>query len=254
MEEFLKIIKEKKLMELESLKNLPFIKRSKPVLDVKKSLAIKPFIMEIKRASPSKGIINENIDVVMQAKNYEEMGAGCISVLTDRDYFKGSFSDLKMVAEAVNIPLLCKDFIIHELQIEKAYEYGADMILLIVRLLDDTTLNRLHKRARELKLNVLFELHSLTEFEKVKHLEGLFGVNSRDLDSFTIDKEKAALVLKSMPNSYFKVAESGIESIDDIKTFKKAGAKAFLIGTKLMLEKDLKKRVEEFYKGLEIDN
>lgn len=254
MEDFLKIIKEKKLMELESLKKLPSIKRVKPVLDVKKSLENKPFIMEIKRASPSKGIINENIDVIAQAKNYESLGAGCISVLTDKDFFKGSLNDLKMVAEAVKIPLLCKDFIIHELQIEKAYEHGADMILLIVRLLDEDLLYKLNKKAQELKLNVLFEIHSLAEFEKVKHLEGLFGVNSRDLDTFTIDKEKAALVLKSIPKSCFKVAESGIESIDDIKDFKMAGANAFLIGTKLMMENNIEKAVEEFYRGLKVDS
>jgi indole-3-glycerol phosphate synthase len=182
------------------------------------------------------------------------LGAGCISVLTDKDFFKGNLNDLKMVAEAVRIPLLCKDFMIHELQIEKAYEYGADMILLIVRLLDEDLLYKLNKKAQELKLNVLFELHSLTDFEKVKHLEGLFGVNSRDLDTFTIDKEKAALVLKSIPKSYFKVAESGIESIDDVKAFKMAGANAFLIGTKLMMENNIEKTVEEFYKGLKVDH
>jgi indole-3-glycerol phosphate synthase len=254
MDEFLKLIKEKKLVEIESLKQLEVFKRTKPVLDVKQSLINKPFIMEIKRSSPSKGVINENVNVVSQAKKYEEVGAGCISVLTEREYFKGSFNDLEQVSKTVKIPILCKDFIIHELQIEKAYESGADMILLIVRLLDEATLTRLYNKARELKLNVLFELHEQLEFEKVKHLEALFGVNSRDLNNFTIDKKKAAMVLKSIPPEYFKVAESGIESLEDIKMFKKAGANAFLIGTKLMQEKDLKKTVEDFYRGLKVDN
>ena len=109
MIDFLRVIKNKKLEEINQLKKLPPRKRSKPVLDVIKSLEEKPFIMEIKRASPSKGVINNNIDVIKQAKSYEDLLAGCISVLTDRDYFKGSLTDLLDVSQTVNIPVLCKD-------------------------------------------------------------------------------------------------------------------------------------------------
>lgn len=254
MIDFLRVIKNKKLEEINQLKKLPPRKRSKPVLDVIKSLEEKPFIMEIKRASPSKGVINNNIDVIKQAKSYEDLLAGCISVLTDRDYFKGSLTDLLDVSQTVNIPVLCKDFFVHEIQIEKAYEYGADMILLIVRLLEDDVILKLYEKARALKLNVLFELHSILDFERVKHFEGLFGVNSRDLDTFTIDKTKAAELLSAIPCNYFTVAESGIESSDDIMKFKKAGAKSFLIGTKLMQEKNLKALIAKFYEGLKIDS
>ena len=250
MIDFLRVIKNKKLEEINELKNLAPIKRDKPVLDVKTFLEEKPFIMEIKRASPSKGVINSNVDVIKQAKYYEELNAGCISVLTDREYFKGSLTDLKDVSASVNIPVLCKDFIIHEIQIEKAYEYGADMILLIVRLLEDDIIVKLYEKARALKLNILFELHNILEFERVKHLEGLFGVNSRDLDTFTIDKIKAAELLRVIPPNVFTVAESGIESAIDIVNFKKAGAKAFLIGTKLMQEDNLKALIADFYEGL----
>ena len=254
MIDFLKVIKNKKLEEINQLKKLSPNKRNKPVLDVITFLEEKPFIMEIKRASPSKGVINSNVDVIKQAKRYEDLLAGCISVLTDRDYFKGSLTDLKDVSESVTIPVLCKDFIVHEIQIEKAYEYGADMILLIVRLLEDNVILRLYENARALKLNVLFELHSILDFERVKHLEGLFGVNSRDLDTFTIDKIKAAELLRAIPRNYFTVAESGIESALDIVKFKKSGAKAFLIGTKLMQEKNLKVLISKFYEALKIDS
>lgn len=194
-------------------------------------------ISEMKRASPSKGMIAGNTDPVAQAKAYEQAGAACISVLTDSTFFKGSFDDLAAVAEAVDIPLLCKDFIIHEVQIDRAKQAGASVILLIVAALDDSTLQRLHKYATDQGLEVLVEVHDAKELDRALSVNAkLIGVNNRNLKTFDVDLARTEEVAKHFPfneNRVF-ISESGIMDAEDAKRAATAGASAVLVGESLM--------------------
>lgn len=194
-------------------------------------------LSEMKRASPSKGMIAGNTDPVAQAKSYEQAGAACISVLTDTTFFKGSFDDLAAVAEAVEIPLLCKDFIIHEVQIDRAKQAGASVILLIVAALDDATLQRLHRYATDRGLEVLVEVHDAKELDRALAVNAkLIGVNNRDLKTFEVDLARTEEVAKHFPfneNRVF-ISESGIMDADDAKRAAAVGASAVLVGESLM--------------------
>ncbi|HCW93304.1 MAG TPA: indole-3-glycerol-phosphate synthase TrpC, partial [Flexistipes sinusarabici] len=205
-----------------------------------------------KKASPSIGEIKPDASPASQAEQYEKCGAGAISVLTDKYFFKGSFEYLKEVSEKVNIPVLCKDFIISERQIEAAYAYGADIILIIAAILTQEEIKKLSEKAREMKLHILYEIHTLEEYEKIKDLSpAMVGVNSRNLDTLEIDKQKGAHILNTLPDSFLKIAESGINSTEDIVNFRKAGANAFLIGTYLMQSGNIKESFQNLYRGLE---
>ncbi|MFS0689461.1 indole-3-glycerol phosphate synthase TrpC [Sporosarcina sp. 179-K 8C2 HS] len=194
-------------------------------------------ISEMKRASPSKGMISGSTDPVAQAKAYEQAGAACISVLTDSTFFKGSFDDLAAVAEAVCTPLLCKDFIIHEVQIDRAKQAGASVILLIVAALDDATLQRLHNYATEKGLEVLVEVHDAKEMDRALAIDAkMIGVNNRDLRTFDVDIARTEEMAKHFPfneNRLF-ISESGIMDAGDAKRAAAAGASAILVGESLM--------------------
>lgn len=194
-------------------------------------------ISEMKRASPSKGVIAGNTDPVAQATAYERAGAACISVLTDSTFFKGSFDDLAVVAEAVEVPLLCKDFIIHEVQIDRAKQAGASVILLIVAALDDTALQRLYSYATDQGLEVLVEVHDAKELDRALAINAkLIGVNNRDLKTFDVDLAGTEEVAKHFPfneNRVF-ISESGIMDAKDAKRAAAAGASAVLVGESLM--------------------
>ena len=194
-------------------------------------------LSEIKRASPSKGLIADQMDPVEQAKAYENAGAACISVLTDSTFFKGSMDDLAAVAEAVQIPLLCKDFIIHEVQIDRAKEAGASVILLIVAALDITTLERLHDYASNQGLEVLVEVHDAKELETALSINAkLIGVNNRDLRTFDVDLARTEEIAKHFPfnENHVFISESGIMNAEDAKRAAAAGASAILVGESLM--------------------
>jgi indole-3-glycerol phosphate synthase len=227
--------------------------RERDLCDPVESLRQKPFITEIKKASPSAGDINTGVDIISQAVTYKENGAGAISVLTDAGYFKGSIKDLASVAETVDIPLLCKDFIISEIQVENAYRAGADFILLIAAVLDMDELGNLAAAAKTYGLKVLYEIHSIEEFRKLEKLTPeLVGVNSRNLKTFSIEKEKAAGVIRDLKREggFLAVAESGIDNSGDVRMFRDAGADAFLIGTALMKSGSPGEKLKEFYSGL----
>lgn len=226
-------------------------KRDKDILNIINSLKENPFICEIKKASPTLGSINVDVDIINQAKNYEKYGAGAISVLTDNTFFKGSYNDLHEVSKNVSIPILCKDFILSTIQIENAYLSGADMILLIAEALSKEKMKDLSQKAGSLGLTVLYEIHSISEFYKIKDLNPkLVGVNARDLKTLKIDKEKARRVLSELNGEFFKVGESGIEKSLDVNKYKRAGADFFLIGTTMMKSNDLKSTFNNLYKGL----
>ena len=205
-------------------------------------------IAEIKRASPSKGVINDKIDVDETARNYEKSGACAISVLTEEDKFKGSLKDLKTVRNAVDLPILRKDFIFDEYQIYEAAEAGADVILLIAAMLDDEKLNRLHHLAEKiLGLDALVEVHTLEELERVKKTNAkIIGVNNRDLHSFKVSLDVSRELIKHAPANAFAIAESGISTKDEILELRKLGYSGFLIGETLMRSENVEGALKEF--------
>jgi len=245
MKNILKEILMQKRAELSGLAS-PAFRRSKPVKQVLPFLIKSPLICEIKKFSPSAGAINPGADVQRQAKVYARAGAGAISVLTDKEYFGGSFDDLHCVAKSVDIPVLCKDFIISEVQVENAYLAGADMILLIAAALSKEEMSRLSRLAGKKGLSILYEIHKKEEISKIKNLNPEFvGVNARNLKNMSIDRAKSARILRELKGDFLKVAESGISDTDDICYFKKAGADAFLVGTALMKEKNPAGKIRE---------
>jgi indole-3-glycerol phosphate synthase len=203
-------------------------------------------IAEIKRASPSKGIINNKIEIAVIAESYEKGGACAVSVLTEEDKFLGSIADLKTAQNVVEIPILRKDFIFDEYQIYEAADAGADAILLISAMLDNEVLSKLYYLAeRELGLDVLVEIHTLEELEQVKKLKPkIIGVNNRDLHSFKVSLDVSRELIKEAPKEALLVAESGISTREDISELRELGFAGFLIGETLMrsgnIEKDLK--------------
>lgn len=205
-------------------------------------------IAEFKRASPSKGIINNGIEPTVQAKLYENCGAAAISVLTDQTFFKGSFSDLRTIREVVDLPILCKDFIIDRVQIELASINGADMILLIAAALEEVNLAELYRYAKSLDLEVLVEVHNQAELEKaLKTGAKLIGVNNRDLKTFHVNLEITEKLAPLVKNSgAFLISESGIHHPEDVDRVRKVGANGILVGEALMKSRDVKQSFLDF--------
>ncbi|MFJ5769810.1 indole-3-glycerol phosphate synthase TrpC [Psychrobacillus sp. NPDC093180] len=209
-------------------------------------------ISEIKRASPSKGLIAEGVNPETQAKAYYEAGAACISVLTDTPFFKGSFEDLVDVAKAVPIPLLCKDFIIHPVQIDHAKNAGASVILLIVAALNTKELAELYQYATNLGLEVLVEVHDAEELEQALQLGSkIIGVNNRDLRTFDVDLKRTEEIASIFPfhEERVLISESGIWNIEDAERVAKAGARGVLVGESLMRSGD----VESALRSLQVE-
>jgi indole-3-glycerol phosphate synthase len=213
-------------------------------------------IAEVKKASPSAGVICKDFDPVRIAKEYEAGGASCLSVLTDEKFFQGSLDYLRQIRAAVKLPLLRKDFIIDERQILEAIEWGADAILLIAAILDDVRLKHFHTLATEAGLAALVEVHDEKELDRaVSAGAKLIGVNNRDLKTFKVDlatTERLAAKLFSSPatrNSSLLVAESGIHTRADVDRLAKCGAGAILVGESLMRENDIRSKVDGLLRG-----
>jgi indole-3-glycerol phosphate synthase len=204
-------------------------------------------IAEIKRASPSKGIINDKIDVAEVARNYELGGACAISVLTEEDKFKGTLEDLITARNVVDIPILRKDFVFDEFQIYEAKDAGADVILLIVAMLNDDNLLKLYNLAEEeLGLDALVEVHTLAELECAKAINAkIIGVNNRDLHSFKVSLDVSRELIKHAPKDALMIAESGLQTREDLLELRNLGFNGFLIGETLMKSGDV---VEELKK------
>ncbi|WP_296172853.1 indole-3-glycerol phosphate synthase TrpC [Psychrobacter sp. UBA2769] len=210
-------------------------------------------IAEIKKASPSKGIINHNFEPALFAKQYEQAGASCLSVLTDRDYFQGDDSYLIQARESCSLPILRKDFMVDVYQIYQSYLMGADCILLIMACLDDDQVQELHALSIELGMDVLIEVHTKAELERALQLprsaHNIYGINNRDLNTFTVDLQ-TTLELKNIliealaadidsgmllpKTSPLIVTESGIHSSDDIRLMLNNDIQHFLIGEQFM--------------------
>ena len=212
-------------------------------------------IAEIKKASPSKGVINHNFAPALFAQQYEQAGASCLSVLTDRDYFQGDDSYLIQASNVVSLPILCKDFMIDVYQIYQSYLMGADCILLIMACLDDTQARELHALSIDLGMDVLIEVHTEAELARALQLprseHNIYGINNRDLNTFTVDLQttldlKNTLLrelaiddaMASNPNDNLQrpliVTESGIHSAYDIRLMLSHDIQHFLIGEQLM--------------------
>jgi len=193
-------------------------------------------IAELKKASPSRGLIRANFDPVTLAKELEAAGATALSVLTDEEFFQGSLENLKLASESTALPCLRKDFIVDEFQILEARAHCADAILLILAALTEMELISLTRRARELSLDVLCEAHDQEELDRALDAGcNLVGVNSRDLRTFKVDLKTALTLAERIPRSVVSVAESGIHSASDIANLRAAGYRAFLIGESLMV-------------------
>lgn len=192
-------------------------------------------IAELKKASPSKGLIRSEFDPAALAAELEAAGAGALSVLTNVEHFQGSLGNLRWASAAVRIPCLRKDFIVDEFQLLEARAYGADAVLLIVAALSQVELETLAARARERELDVLCEVHDQEELERALDAGcDLIGVNNRNLKTFEVNLNTSLRLAKLMPAAVFCVAESGIESGTDIARLRVAGFGAFLIGESLM--------------------
>jgi len=194
-------------------------------------------IAEFKRKSPSKGIINDTADVVEVTTAYTAHGASCLSVLTDEHFFGGSANDLQK-ARVHQIPILRKDFIIDEYQITEARAMGADVILLIAACLSPERVKELAEFAKKLQLEVLLEIHTENELAHICDATEIVGINNRDLKTFSVDINRSIELGKKIPADKIKIAESGINNIDTICTFKNAGFKGFLIGENFMKQPD----------------
>jgi len=204
-------------------------------------------IAEVKKASPSVGLIDPNFDPVRQARRYMDGGASCLSILTDEKYFQGSLSYLAKISEFSEIPLLRKDFMVHPVQIHEAVIAGADAILLIVAALDDETLRRLYDEAKEFQLDVLVEVHNLPEMDRALDLGAdLIGINNRNLKTFEIDLATTEQLAEEVPDEVLLVSESGIKTPGEARRALVAGANAVLIGESLMRAHDPSREIEAY--------
>ena len=206
-------------------------------------------IAEIKKASPSKGIIREAFDPVEIARIYQENGASALSVLTDTRYFQGHLELMSPVREAVDLPVLQKDFVLEEYQVYEARAFEADAILLITAVLEPRQMADLHALALDLGMAALCEVHTEKELESVLDFARIIGINNRDLTTFQTDLETTFRVLREVPEGPMTVSESGIETRDQIFRLQEAGVDAILVGESLMRSEDIGKKMRELMEG-----
>ncbi|MBL7091902.1 MAG: indole-3-glycerol phosphate synthase TrpC [Candidatus Omnitrophica bacterium] len=203
-------------------------------------------IAEIKKASPSKGILREDFEPVEIARAYEASGACALSILTEEKFFQGSIGYLKTVREAVNLPILRKDFIIDEYQIYESVCAGADSVLLIAQLLSEEQLKEFYSLCTHLKLDAVCEVHNEEDLDKVLGQDcTIIGINNRNLQTFEEDPQVSARLIRKIPKGKAVISESGIKSFEDVKFLQSLGVNAVLIGEAFMCSKDIKVKVKE---------
>ncbi|WP_336517510.1 indole-3-glycerol phosphate synthase TrpC [Pollutibacter soli] len=214
---------------------------NRPVISLAKRFETKVstgIIAEFKRKSPSKGIINDRSSVADVVSAYEKFGAAAVSVLTDEEYFGGSAADFAIARQQLNIPLLRKEFIVDEYQVVETKAMGADLILLIAACLSPADVKQLSKKAAALGLEILLELHDEDEIghicDEITHV----GINNRNLNSFSVNIDRSIDMAHALPAGKFRIAESGINSADQVDLFRRKGFDGFLIGENFMKEAD----------------
>jgi indole-3-glycerol phosphate synthase len=231
-----KLEKQKLLLPLENIKS-QLSELNLPKGNFKTSLMNKDqaIIAEIKKASPSAGIIAEDFDPVQKAKEYEEFGAAALSILTEEDFFLGSIQYLKDVKAMSTLPILRKDFMVDEYQIYEAKLIGADCILLIASILSDAEMSSFVNLAEELQLDYLIEVHDEHELARVEHFQNaMIGVNNRNLQTFEVDLQNSVRLKNLFSQKNIFVAESGIKNQNDLNYLKNNNINVFLIGESLM--------------------
>ena len=207
-------------------------------------------IAEVKKASPSKGIIRDNFDPEKIAMDYKKAGAACLSVLTDQNFFHGKNEYLKNIKKIVDLPILRKDFIIDEFQIFESRYIGADCILLIVACLNDNELNDFYNIAKSLKMDALIEVHNEDELQSALKLNPkMIGINNRNLKNMTVALDTSLKLVKKIPNNILVVSESGFQNHSDLKLMEQYGIKNFLIGETFMKSKNIQLSVERILFG-----
>lgn len=239
-------------VSLEELKQYPLFERE--------PLSLRSFILdkerngiiaEFKRASPSKGIINDRSTVKEVTQAYEKAGVSAISVLTDSDFFKGSLEDLTAAREVVAVPLLRKEFVIDAYQIAEAKAYGDDIILLIAAVLSKKEIQELSAYAKQLGLSVLLEVHGEDELERsIFDTIDAIGVNNRNLKDFTVSIQHSINLVGSIPDHFIKVSESGLSNPNSIKELKEVGFQGFLIGENFMKANSPGEAIDAFVKQI----
>lgn len=235
-----------KLLEQRTFFDTPTVSLKGYVLRADKS----GVIAEIKRKSPSKGVINPNVSVERISIGYMQAGASALSVLTDTKFFGGKNEDLTEARKYNFCPILRKDFIVDEYQLLEAKAIGADAILLIAAVLDNAEIARLAKFAHSLGLETLLEVHNEKELSSINEHIDLVGVNNRDLASFEVDINTSIRLAELIPDNFVKVSESGIHAPEDIITLKKAGFNGFLIGERFMKTSRPEKACADFIEAL----
>ena len=246
------IASQKKLVSIEQLQKYPLFSRTCNSL---KTSLLKDnssgIIAEFKQKSPSKGEINFKVKVEEVTKDYADAGVAGISVLTDYEYFGGSLENLVKARETnPEIPILRKDFMIDSYQIVEAKAHGADVILLIAACLEKEQAELLAKKAKELGMDVLMEVHNAEELEKVNDFVDIVGVNNRDLKTFTMDIETSIRLSKLIPDKFVKISESGLDSAKTIHYLRENGFKGFLIGETFMKNENPGEACRMFIKEL----
>jgi len=205
-------------------------------------------IAEIKKASPSKGVIREHFVPADIARSYERGGAACLSVLTDVDYFQGADTYLQQARNATNLPVIRKDFIVHPYQVAEARALGADCILLIVAALDKAQLTDLNQQAQELGLDVLVEVHDAAELELALDLPNeLVGINNRNLHTFDVTLDTTIQLLANIPKDKIIVTESGIFTYEDVALMRAHNVNAFLVGESFMRADEPGEKLAELF-------
>lgn len=240
----------KRKQPMESLKSEVYFKRRIGLFSESLAREGLSVIAEIKRASPSKGMLRPELDVAELAQSYEQAGAGAVSVLTDEKYFKGSLDDLKLARESCNLPLLRKDFIIDPYQVWEAGVAGADAVLLIVAALTGDELISLMREIKSAGLEALVEVHDGEDIQvAVDAGASIIGINNRDLSTFKVDLQTCLTLRNEIPQDILSVAESGIKGKKDAIKLKQAGFNAILVGELLMKSEDPGEMVRNLLSG-----
>ncbi len=238
-EKYKEVASQKNLVTLKSLeKKIGF---TKPVLSMKHALTkhgSSGLIAEYKRRSPSKGTINNKLRVEDVTAGYTAAGVAGLSVLTDRAFFGGSAVDLIAAREINNIPILRKDFIVDEYQVVESKAMGADVILIIAAVLDLQQIKKLSRCAKSLGLEILFEIHSAAELEKINDDIDIVGVNNRNLNDFKVNTDNSIEIAKHIPENFIKISESGLDNTEIIKKLRNFGFQGFLIGESFMKQEN----------------
>ncbi|SHK61747.1 indole-3-glycerol phosphate synthase TrpC [Epilithonimonas mollis] len=241
----------KSKISIEKLKDSEFFGRS--TFSLRETIKTKSgIIAEFKRQSPSKGIINDQVSPLEVVSQYEKFGAIAVSILTDKDFFGGSFDDVLSVRNHINIPILRKDFMIDEYQFYEAKSIGADVILLIASCLSPIQVSEFTELAHSLDLEVLLEIHSKDELKYINKNVDFVGINNRNLKDFKVDLQHSVDLKNQLPNDILSVAESGIYNEEDFKFLKEKGFEGFLMGEYFMKNENPGQKFGEFISNVTV--